>query len=273
MRYPTALTIAGSDSGGGAGIQADLKTFSALGVFGASVITAITAQNTHEVRAVEALSVNIIRQQLETVLDDLQMDVLKTGMLVTPQIIEIVAQAIDKYQVKRVIVDPVMVATTGANLTKADLANAYQELLYPRVSLLTPNIPEAELLTGIPIKNEKDRAQAGDYFLNQGCKAVLIKGGHWTDNKESVDVLFSQDSAPQSFSSGFIRTLNMHGTGCSLASAIAAYMALGDEMTVAIKNAKEYITEAIKSGSHADFNGGNGPINHFFHPQSLKLKI
>ncbi|MCD7899154.1 MAG: bifunctional hydroxymethylpyrimidine kinase/phosphomethylpyrimidine kinase [Bacteroides sp.] len=269
MRYPTALTIAGSDSGGGAGIQADLKTFSALGVYGASVITAITAQNTQEVRAVEALSENIIQQQLEAVLDDIPIDVIKIGMLVTPSITELVAHIIGRYRIKQVIIDPVMIATTGANLTKVDIAEAIRNQLYSRLTLLTPNIPEAELLTGIQIRTEKDRDKAGEIFLNQGCNAVLIKGGHWRGGT-STDVLYSQNQNPLFFSSPFISSKNLHGTGCSLASAIAAFIALGDDLLVAINNAKQYITYAIRAGVETDFNGGNGPLNHFFCTFSLK---
>lgn len=268
MRYSTALTIAGSDSGGGAGIQADLKTFSALGVYGASVITAITAQNTREVRAVEALSTSIIKQQLEAVLDDLQVDAVKTGMLVNPEIIELVSATIDRYNIKQVIIDPVMVATTGADLTKAHIAEAIRELLYSRLTLLTPNIPEAELLTDIKINTEKDRNKAGEIFLKQGCKAVLIKGGHWTQ-KYSTDILYSQYHDPLVFSSPFISSKNMHGTGCSLASAIAAFIARGDDLFTATEKAKEYITNAIQAGAKIDFNGGNGPVNHFFSPIAL----
>lgn len=268
MRYPTALTIAGSDSGGGAGIQADLKTFSAIGVFGTSVITSITAQNTREVRAVEALSAKIIRQQLEVVFDDIKIDAVKTGMLVSPGIIKIIAEVIDKYKPQQVIVDPVMVATAGANLTKASISGAFHKLMFPRLTLLTPNIPEAERLTGITIKNDNDRRKAGEIFLEQGCEAVLIKGGHMP-GKESVDMLFTRNAEPEFFSSSFIRTKNVHGTGCSLASAIAAYLALGFDLKTSIEKAKEYIANAIAAGACINFNG-NGPVNHFFSPSPLK---
>lgn len=267
-RYPIALTIAGSDSGGGAGIQADLKTFSALGVFGASVITAITAQNTREVRCIETLSTEIIRLQLETVLDDITVDAVKTGMLPTPEIIEVVAAVIDKYNINKIVIDPVMVASTGARLTGGQTVDAFREFLYKRLLLITPNIPEAEVLSGIRIKSEKDIRKAGERLLDQGCKAVLIKGGHIAQST-SIDFLFTQGKDPVSFSAGFIPTQNLHGTGCSLASAITAYLALGKGLEEAVRSAKEYITQAITSGSDIQTGQGSGPINHFFHPQSL----
>lgn len=273
MRYPTALTIAGSDSGGGAGIQADLKTFSALGVFGASVLTALTAQNTREVRGIEAVSVEFIRQQLETVLDDLVVDVVKTGMLVNPSVVKLIADVIDTYNIRQVIIDPVMVSTSGANLTKADIGSAIRDLLYPRLTLLTPNIPETEQLTGMAVRTEKERDAAGKILLEEGCKAVLIKGGHWTSEETSTDVLYMQGQEPLRFSTPFVRSNNMHGTGCSLASAVAAFIARGEELSVAVQKAKDYITNAIEAGANVNFGSGNGPVNHFFNPVPLKAKI
>lgn len=268
-RYPTALTIAGSDSGGGAGIQADLKAFSAMGVFGASVITAITAQNTREVRFVEVLSPELIRLQLETVLDDIIVDAVKTGMLPNPETIEAVAAIVDKYHLKRVVIDPVMVATSGARLTAAPTVSAFRELLYPRLLLITPNIPEAEALSGMQIQTEKEIYQAGEKLLSDGCRAVLIKGGHLA-GAESSDILFSQGEEPVRFSSPYIQTNNLHGTGCTLASAITANLALGQEVENAIRSAKHYITQAILTGAGVETGKGHGPVNHFFEPQILK---
>lgn len=262
-RYPTALTIAGSDSGGCAGIQADLKTFSALGVFGTSVITAVTAQNTQEVRAVETLSAAIVRQQLETVLDDIPVDAVKTGMLPAPEIIETVAAIIDRYGLKNVIVDPVMVATSGARLAAASIGGAFRTELYRRISLITPNIPEAEALSGITIRTEKDFRNAAEVLLAQACPAVLIKGGHLS-TASSTDILFRHDKEPVSFSSPRIDTANLHGTGCTFSSAIAAYLALGHELESAIERAKAYISSAIQSGSRMTLGKGHGPVNHFF---------
>ena len=271
-RYPTALTIAGSDSGGGAGIQADLKTFSALGVFGASVITSITAQNTHEVRAVEVLSTTIIRQQLEAVLEDITVDAIKTGMLPTPEIIKTVAEIIDQFQLKKVVIDSVMVATSRARLVSADTVGAFREYLYPRLTVITPNIPEAEALSGITIATKADVYEAGKILLNQGCQAVLIKGGHLDGESQAIDILFQQESEPYSFSSEFIETQNLHGTGCSLASAITAFLSLGHELEKSVELAKEYISQAIAAGAEATTGKGNGPINHFFEPKELRWR-
>ena len=262
-RYPTALTIAGSDSGGCAGIQADLKTFSSIGVFGASVITSITAQNTQEVRAVEILPTGIIKQQTEAVLDDMMVDVVKTGMLPSAEIIELVASAIDAYRLNTVIIDPVMVATSGARLASASTASAFCELLYSRLTLITPNVPEAEALSGVNIQSDKDMQKAAEILLKQGCQAVLIKGGH-LPAIQSVDMLFQQDKEPVSFSSVHIESRNLHGTGCTFSSAIAAYMALGNELETAVSLAKTYITSAIDAGKDIVTGNGFGPVNHFF---------
>lgn len=268
-RYPTALTIAGSDSGGGAGIQADLKAFSALGVFGTSVITSVTAQNTREVRSVEVLSQEMIRLQLESVLDDITVDSVKTGMLPTRGIIETVAAAIDKYHLKKIVIDPVMVATSGARLTATAIVPAFRELLYKRLLLITPNIPEAEALSGIQIDSEADIYKVGEKLLAEGCHAVLIKGGH-LDTPESTDFLFTQSEEIVFFTSARIPSGNLHGTGCTLASAITANLALGQGLKEAVNSAKQYITAAIIAGSEISTGKGDGPVNHFFDPQPLK---
>lgn len=269
-RYPTALTIAGSDSGGCAGIQADLKTFSALGVFGTSVITAVTAQNTQEVRAVEILSPVIIRRQAEAILDDITVDAIKTGMLPTPEIIETVASVIDQYNVKNVIVDPVMVATSGARLTDSGIADAFRKHLFTRAALITPNIPEAEALSGIPIHTEADFQKVAEIMIEQGCRAVLIKGGHFS-KKKSTDILFdTQKGKSTVFKSTRIKSKNLHGTGCTLSSAIAAYLALGKDLENAVRVAKAYTCFAIRNGCKAITGKGYGPVNHFFSPKRLK---
>lgn len=271
-RYPTALTIAGSDSGGCAGIQADLKTFSSLGVFGTSVITAITAQNTTEVRAVEILSSPIIKKQIEAVLDDIVVDVVKTGMLPSVEIIETVASIIDRYNLPTIIVDPVMVATSGTRLVSSSIVSAFRDYLYPRITLITPNLPEAEALSGIEIHSEKDMYTAAEILLAQGCPAVLIKGGH-SQSPNSTDILFAVNKEPIRFSVPRIDSCNLHGTGCTFSSAIAAHMALGHDLEDAIRLAKNYISSAIDAGQNIIIGKGSGPVNHFFEPQSLKIKI
>ncbi|MDR2474903.1 MAG: bifunctional hydroxymethylpyrimidine kinase/phosphomethylpyrimidine kinase, partial [Bacteroidales bacterium] len=258
IRYPSVLTIAGSDSGGCAGIQADLKTFSALGVFGASVITSVTAQNTQEVRAIETLSVEIIRQQAEAVLDDITIDAVKTGMLPTAEIIATVAALIDRYHPATVIVDPVMVATSGARLADASITDAFRQHLFPRLTLLTPNIPEAEAFSEMKIKTENDFHDAAETILQQGCQAVLIKGGHFAA-PQSTDILFRQGKKPLSFVSPHINSTNLHGTGCTFSSAIAAFMALGEEMEAAVALSKTFTAAAILHGCDVKTGKGCGP--------------
>ena len=270
-KYLTALTIAGSDSGGGAGIQADLKTFSSLGVYGTSVITAVTAQNTLQVRAVEILPTEIVREQLKAILDDFTIQVVKTGMLPTPETVEMVAWAMDTYQLPILVVDPVMKSTTGSPLTRANVSHAIRELLYKRLTLITPNIIEASSLSGVVIKKTSDVHLAAEVLLEQGCRAVLIKGGHMV-GEQAVDMLFRPDQPMVAFASDFIKTANLHGTGCTVSSAIAAFLAQGYELTEAIGLAKEYVTSAILAGKEVMTGRGNGPLNHFFDPIKTKIK-
>lgn len=268
-KYCSSLTIAGSDSGGGAGIQADIKTFSALGVFGMSVITAITAQNTTEVRRVELVSPEMVRLQLETVLDDIKVDSVKTGMLPSPEIIEVFALVVDKYKLKNIVIDPVMVATSGARLSPASTSVFFRKFLYERLTVLTPNIPEAEVLSGIEINDEEDMEKAGKILIGQGCNAVLVKGGHLA-RPIVKDILLQKNKNVEYFSSEFSNTKNLHGTGCSLASAISANLALGYDLKKAVELSKEFITKAIISGRNIVTGNGNGPVNHFFDPKPLK---
>ena len=267
-KYLTALTIAGSDSGGGAGIQADLKTFSSLGIFGTSAITAITAQNTLQVRSIEILPPHIVRDQLAAVLDDFTIHAAKTGMLPTPETVELVAWAMDAYRLPALVVDPVMRSTSGSSLVDERIVEAFRGLLYPRLTLLTPNIVEASILSGIHIKEESDIHRAADVLLGQGCRAVLIKGGHLIGG-QAVDRLFTPHRPMAAFASPFIETSNLHGTGCTLSAAIAAFLAQGDELTQAIGRAKRYVTSAIEAGKDRISGRGNGPLNHFFDPQTM----
>lgn len=266
-KYLTALTIAGSDSGGGAGIQADLKTFSSLGVYGTSVITAVTAQNTLQVRSVEILPLDIIREQLKVILDDFAIHVVKTGMLPTPETVELVAWAMDTYHLPILVVDPVMKSTTGSPLTRANVSQAIREQLYKRLTLITPNIIEASSLSGVIIKKTSDVHLAAEVLIEQGCRAVLIKGGHMV-GEQAVDMLFTPDKPMVAFSSEFIKTANLHGTGCAVSSAIAAFLAQGYELVEAIGLAKQYVTSAIMGGKEITTGHGNGPLNHFFDPKT-----
>jgi hydroxymethylpyrimidine/phosphomethylpyrimidine kinase len=245
-----ALTIAGSDSGGGAGVQADLKTFAALGVHGASAITCITAQNPRRVLGIEACSAKIIRAQIEAVFDQLPPRAVKTGMLFSREIIHEVAEALRRGRCP-VVVDPVMIATSGARLLKADAAKALREKLFPLATLVTPNLPEAETLLGISIREPEDlRAAARALQERFGC-AALVKGGHLANTREAIDVFF--DGNTELFlSSPRVRGVKTHGTGCTYSAAVAAHLALGEKLAHAVKLAKEFVTNAIANSRRAN---------------------
>lgn len=271
MNYIHVLTIAGSDSGGGAGIQADLKTFSALGCFGTSVITAVTAQNTLGVRSVHGIPAEMIKDQLQAVLDDIAPVAIKIGMINRAEVVQVIEKELKAYnQSVPVILDPVMVATCGHRLIEPDTVNQLVEKLFPIVSLVTPNIDEAIILSGQEINNLDDMIAAGEKIIGKGANAVLIKGGHLT-GPVIYDVFIRGKDAPVVLESAFIASKNLHGTGCTLSSAIAAEMAKGNNLLSAIKNAKNYISEALQTGSEVKTGEGNGPLNHFFEP--LKLII
>jgi hydroxymethylpyrimidine/phosphomethylpyrimidine kinase len=255
----TALTIAGSDSGGGAGIQADLKTFSAHGVFGMSVITSVTAQNTVEVRSVQHIDTNIIRDQIAAVLDDIGADAIKIGMLGTAEIVRTVAEMLALYQPKHVVLDPVMISKSGHPLLEEDAAAELRNTLLPLASLITPNVPEAEALSGRKIESKQDVYDACEAIYQLGAQAVLIKGGHLAGNS---DDLFYDGKTFSWFNSERIETSNTHGTGCTLSAAIAANLAKGETMSRAIENAKTYITGAIQNS--LSIGKGHGPLNHFY---------
>lgn len=270
-RYPVALTIAGSDSGGGAGIQADIKTFSALGVYGASVITSVTAQNTLGVRGIQAISPEILKGQLDAVFEDIRINAVKIGMVHNQVAAGIIVDALDKYAPSYIILDPVMISTSGNKLLHDDAIEIIIKELFPRATLVTPNIDEAEYLSGITISSEKEMEQAAGKLLASGCHAVLMKGGH-LKGKEMIDILYMEDKAPLRLMAETIETNNGHGTGCTLSSAIAAYLALGNKLPQAVGLAKEYITNAIRAGKDVTTGHGHGPLNHFFAPKPL-LKI
>ncbi len=253
------LSIAGSDSGGGAGIQADIKTITALGGYGATVITAITAQNTLGVRAIHAVPIDIIRTQIDAVLDDIGADCIKTGMLARAEIITLVCDRLDVLakNIPRVI-DPVMVATSGARLMDEGSIEVLKARLIPGATLLTPNIPEAEVLTGVNIRNVEDMQRAGRALLAMGAQAVLVKGGHMT-GAQVQDVLVSAQGI-EIFSGTRIETRHTHGTGCTLASAIATGLAQGMALTDAVRRARDYVFEAIRTAP--ELGGGHGPLNH-----------
>ncbi|MQF69031.1 bifunctional hydroxymethylpyrimidine kinase/phosphomethylpyrimidine kinase [SAR202 cluster bacterium AD-804-J14_MRT_500m] len=252
------MTIAGSDSGGGAGIQADLKTFAALGVYGTSVLTAITAQNTVEVSDVHEVPVGNVRAQIKAVLSDIGADAVKTGMLSSVAIINAVSDELSFYQVKRLVVDPVMVSKSGDRLLRANAVNALCENLFPMATVVTPNIPEAEVLTGMTITSPSDVTDAAVRILKTGAQAVIVKGGHLKG--DAIDRLYSE-GIMREFAVPRIASENTHGTGCTFASAIAAGLAQELSLDDAVWQAKRFVTEAIRTAR--SIGRGHGPLNHF----------
>lgn len=271
FRYPVALTIAGSDSGGGAGIQADLKTFSALGVYGASVITSVTAQNTQGVRGIQAISPEILEGQLNAVFEDIKIDAVKIGMLHNKVAASLVSKTLDRFSPTYMILDPVMISSSGSKLIEDETIEVIIKELFHRVTLVTPNIDEAAFLTGINPHNEEDMKLAAYKLLELGCQAVLMKGGH-LKGSEMADILCETGKEPVRFSTQTVDTPNTHGTGCTLSSAIAAYLAQGKELCHAVQLSKEYITNALLAGVDVQTGQGHGPLNHFFSPVPL-IKI
>jgi hydroxymethylpyrimidine/phosphomethylpyrimidine kinase len=258
-----AVTIAGSDSGGGAGTQADLKTFSALGVYGASVIAALTAQNTLGVTAIHDVPADFVTAQIDAVFSDLEVDAVKIGMLSQPGVIRAVAAGLDRYQQARVVLDPVMVATSGDMLLRDEAVAVLIADLLPRAALITPNLREAARLLGTDVADSRaEMEEQAVALLGLGARAVLLKGGHGT-GPESDDLLLSP-AGRRWFTAPRIATENTHGTGCTLSSAIAAGLARGLEMEPAVEAAKRYITDAIGHADELTIGRGHGPVHHFF---------
>ena len=269
-QYPRLLTIAGSDSGGGAGIQADLKTFSALGCFGMSAITALTAQNTTGVRAIHGVPPDMLAGQIDAVVEDIGVDAVKIGMLHSPEVVQTVAEAIDRHALTRVVLDPVMVATSGAVLIDRPAIAALVRDLFGRAVLITPNLDEASLLVSRTLANEQDMQAAALELLAKGANAVLVKGGHLAGDVVS-DLLQVAGAAPHWMRAPRIATANTHGTGCTLSSAIAAYLALGHTLVDAVEAARLYVRGALAAGASVKTGQGSGPLNHGFAPLPMRL--
>ncbi|MCA6126082.1 bifunctional hydroxymethylpyrimidine kinase/phosphomethylpyrimidine kinase [Bradyrhizobium sp. WSM 1704] len=259
---PVALTIAGSDSSGGAGIQADLKSFAACGVYGASVITALTAQNTKGVTGIHPVPADFVTAQIDAVFSDLAVGAVKIGMVAQAETIAAIADGLTRWAPRHVVLDPVMVATSGDRLLAAEAVDALRTRLFPLASLITPNLPEtAALLNETTAESEADVEAHGKRLLAMGCRAVLVKGGHG-HGADSIDYLIDGErsialAAPR------IATANTHGTGCSLSSAIAAGLAKGEDMETAVRNAKAWITQAIAEADRFAVGHGHGPVHHF----------
>lgn len=265
--YIPVLTVAGSDSSGGAGIQADLKTMSALGVYGMSAITAITAQNTTGVSAIEGISPKIVAAQIDMVYADIPPVAVKTGMLYSAEIITAIADAFARNNASNIIIDPVMVATSGALLIDKNAISTLVNKLFPMATLITPNCAEARELTG-----SDDVEIQARRLHKMGARNILLKGGDSSRSDKKIDYLSLEGNNDLiKLSSDTINTRNSHGTGCTLSSAIASYIALGNDLTTSVKKAKQYITYALFSGKNVNIGKGNGPVNHFFAPMKLKL--
>jgi hydroxymethylpyrimidine/phosphomethylpyrimidine kinase len=262
MTTPVALTIAGSDSSGGAGIQADLKTFAALGVYGASAITALTAQNTTEVAGIHVVPPDFVAAQIEAVFSDLDVGAVKIGMVGQAAIIAAVARSLKRRSPQHVVVDPVMIASSGGRLLPDDAVEALRSQLIPLASVLTPNLPEAAaLLDEAVAENEAAIQDQGRRLLALGCRAVLIKGGH-AQGAESIDYLIDAESCV-ALAAPRVATQNTHGTGCSLSSAIAAGLAKAEDLPTAVRHAKDFVSAAIAQAQQFTVGRGHGPIHHF----------
>ena len=261
LQMKKALTIAGSDSGGGAGIQADLKTFAALGVFGTSAITALTAQNTVGVEGVYAIPPDFVALQIDAVMRDIGADAVKTGMLSNSRIIETVAAKVVQHALQPLVVDPVMVAKSGDALLEPEARDALVRLLLPLAAVVTPNLPEAEVLCGFPITTMEDMRRAAREILARGPRCVVVKGGHLLGTGFSTDLFFDGERFEE-LSEVRFDTRNTHGTGCTFASAIAARLALGDDVRDAVRAAKRYVSGILAASSGLQIGHGHGPMNH-----------
>ncbi len=270
-RYYRVLTIAGSDSGGGAGIQADIKTISAMGCYAASAITAITVQNTLGVQAVHPVPLEILKGQIEAVLLDIGADAIKIGMLHSCNVINIIADTIEKYKISNVVLDPVMVSTSGHRLIEEKAIEVIKSKLIPLSRVITPNIPEAEILAGCLISGEQEFDKVARKLSDNGNVSVLLKAGH-LDGEYLVDYFYNAENGTMTkLPSKRVQTKNTHGTGCTLSSAFAAALAKGEELTTAAKSAKRYIEQAIYAGAHQSIGNGFGPVNHNFNPQKMLI--
>jgi hydroxymethylpyrimidine/phosphomethylpyrimidine kinase len=262
MTIPVALTIAGSDSSGGAGIQADLKSFAALGVYGASVVTALTAQNTRGVAAIHPVSADFVTAQIDAVFGDLDVRAVKIGMVAEFSVIQAIAAGLERWSPRHVVLDPVMIATSGDRLLAVEAVEGLRRKLIPRANLVTPNLPEAAALLDEPIAiDEATIEDQGERLLTLGCPAVLIKGGHG-QGEDSTDYLMTAGRIVV-LAARRIATKNTHGTGCSLSAAIAAGLAKGEDMETAVRNAKAFVSAAIAAADGLGIGHGHGPIHHF----------
>lgn len=266
--YPSVLTIAGFDGSGGAGIQADIKTASALGCFSTSVLTALPVQNTQGVRKIYPVPVEAVADQIEAILDDIFPDAIKIGMVHTPQLVETIVSTLGKYKKIPLVFDPVMVATSGHRLIEEDTIAAITEKLFPIADIITPNMDEAAILAKMKVETLEDLYAAGKEIKKLGCKSILLKGGH--QETSTITSLFYDDhDIFHSFETVKFNTNNTHGSGCTLSSAIASYLAQGKTLYDSVSLGQDYVYQAIDNGKDVQTGLGNGPLNHFFNPQKL----
>jgi len=262
--YHKLLTIAGSDSGGGAGIQADLKTFAALGCYGMSVITAVTAQNTQGITAVHGLPPDMVEAQLQAVMSDMTPDAIKIGMLYSGELIDIITKVLTAYLPTATVLDPVLADHTGVTLLEGRALATFRERLMPLATVLTPNLPEAAVLSGSDIRNLNDMEEAARRISAWGSKSVLIKGGH-SRTRDCTDLLFiPSENRCVTLTGPRISTQNLHGTGCTLSSAIASFLAKGFGIEAAVRSAKDYLLGAVQMGADYQIGNGQGPVHHFY---------
>lgn len=267
--YFRVLTIAGSDSGGGAGIQADIKAISAMGCYASSAITAVTVQNTLGVQAVHPIPLDILEGQIDAILSDIGADAIKIGMLHSTKVVNLVAEMIEKYGIRNVVLDPVMVSTSGHKLIEDDAIESIKNRLIPLSRVITPNIPEAEILSGCKISSDQDFEQIAKKLSFNKSVSVLLKAGH-LDNDCLVDYFYNiEDNKITLLPSKRVKTRNTHGTGCTLSSAFASALARGEDLTLAAKSAKKYIEQAIVSGAEYEIGHGHGSVNHGFNPLKM----
>ena len=271
FEYPRVLSIAGSDSGGGAGIQADLKTIAALGCYGMTAVTALTAQNTLGVRSIYGVPPQMLRDQIDVVIEDIGVHAVKIGMLHSPEIVLTVAEAIDRHALTSVVLDPVMVATSGAVLIDSPAIAVLVRELFHRSMVVTPNLNEASLLVGRLIDDERAMEEAARELIRMGAQAVLLKGGHLLGDVVS-DLLMTHDNQIHWMRARRIDTTNTHGTGCTLSSAMAAYLALGQPLMDAVLGARAYVRAALAAGCGVRTGAGGGPLNHGHAPQVMQLR-
>lgn len=267
-RYPSVLTIAGFDPSGGAGIQADIKTISALGCFATSVLTALPVQNTCGVRSIHSIPTEVVAEQMRAVLDDIPPDAVKTGMVHSVELVETIVNTLAEYPRVPLVFDPVMVATSGHKLIEDSTIAVIVECLFPLADIITPNLDEAAVLAGMSIETLDDMYTAGEKILTLGCRSLLLKGGHLKADR-LTSLFFDGKGGVSEYSSEKYDTCNTHGSGCTLSSAIASYIARGKKLADAVVLAQDYVTRAIFHGKDVRTGRGNGPLNHFHDPMKL----